>query len=187
MLVERYNVRRIPGGCDADPSSVSIQATLPDDVSAVYPILNAMLPGCAYNAAGRVLRWSEGRHRIVLRATELAISDLDTWAEACDAMDRLVGWLNKSWQQRDELPRRDEPHPQPAPMAVYRLLPNTNCRACGHATWFTFALQLVAREAAVVDCPELATAVWAGQRAELEGMLIPTPRVVFPQNTEERQ
>jgi ArsR family metal-binding transcriptional regulator len=184
-LIEHYQVTRIPGGCSDDPSSVSIQATLPAGVSAVFPTINALLPGCAYNPGGQVVTWSEGRHRIVLRPAGLAISNLATWAEACEAMERLVGWLNETWQRRDALPRRDEPHPQPAPLAVYRELPNTNCRACGHPTCFTFALKLVAREARPADCPDLSAAEWAAQRARLEGMLLATPRVVFTQNGEE--
>ena len=185
MLIEKYEVKRIPGGCDADPSSVSIQATLPADASAVYPYVNALLPGCAYNPSGRVLRWNEGPHRIVLRPTELAISNLATWGDARDAIGRLVNWLNATWQARDGLARRDQPHPQPAPLAVYQQLPNTNCRACGHPTCFTFALKLVAREATLDECPDLSTPAWAGQRAQLEGMLLATPRAIFTQNTEE--
>jgi ArsR family metal-binding transcriptional regulator len=179
-LIEHYEIKRVPGGCDDDPSSVSIQATLPADISALYPTVNALLPGCAYNPGGRVVAWGEGRHRIVLRPAELAISNLATWAEAREAMGRLVGWLNETWQGQDGLPRRDEPHPQPAPLAVYKELPNTNCRVCGHPTCFTFALKLVAREATVDDCPDLSAPEWADQRARLEGMLLATPRVVFP-------
>jgi ArsR family metal-binding transcriptional regulator len=178
MLIDEYEVKRIPGGCEDDPSSVSIQATLPADVSVVFPTVNALLPGCAYNPRGRVLTWNEGDHRIVLRAGELAISNLGTWAEARDAMGRLVTWLNEAWERRAELPRRDEPYPQPTPLAVYRLLPNTNCRACGHTTCYTFALKLVAREAALDDCPDLSMPHWAEQQATLEGMLLVTPRVV---------
>jgi ArsR family metal-binding transcriptional regulator len=186
MLIEQYEVKRIPGGCEDDPSSVSIQATLPADASAAYPYVNALLPGCAYNPSGRVVHWNEGRHRIVLRPIELAISNLDTWADARDAMARLVNWLNTTWQARDGLARRDQPHPQPAPLAVYQQLPNTNCRACGHPTCFTFALKLVAREATLDDCPDLSAPAWAGQRARLEAMLLATPRAIFTLPSEEK-
>jgi ArsR family metal-binding transcriptional regulator len=184
MLIERYEVKRIPGGCKDDPSSVSIQATLPNDASAVYPYVNAALPGCAYNASGQVLRWSEGGHRIVLRGSELAISNLGTWAEAREAMSRLVGWLNAMWGRRAELVGSEEPHPQPAPLAVYQQLPKTNCRACGHPTCFTFALKLVAREATPEGCPDLTTPAWAKQRTSLSETLRATPRVVFPEGEE---
>jgi ArsR family metal-binding transcriptional regulator len=184
-LIEHYEVKRIPGSCEDDPSSVSVQATLATDISAVYPTVNALLPGCAYNASGRLVTWSEGRHRIVLRPAELAISSLATWAEACEAMDRLVSWLNDVGQRQDELPRRDEPYAQPTPLGIYKELPKTNCRACGEPTCFTFALKLVAREARPGDCPDLSAPEGAGRRAQLERMLLATPRVVFPGNGEE--
>ena len=37
-----------------------------------------------------------------------------------------------------------EMHRGPAPMAVFKLLPRTNCRQCGQATCFTFALKVAA-------------------------------------------
>jgi ArsR family metal-binding transcriptional regulator len=184
MLIEQYEVKQVPGGCDDDPSSFSIQATLPDDISTLYPYVNAALPGCAYNPSGQVVRWNEGSHRIVLRASELAISNLGSWAEARDAMGRLVVWLNNLAGRQEELAERDEPHPQPAPLAIYQLLPKTNCRACGHPTCFTFALKLVAREVTLDDCPELSTPAWAEQRKRLEEALRATPRVVFPTDGE---
>ena len=177
-MIGEYELKRIPGGCDDDPHAFSVQAVLPADISALFPYVNACLPGCAYNHAGRVLSWDEGAHRVVLRAQELAISNFPTWAEASAAMERLVRFLNRTWAGRDAIQPREQPHPQPTPLAVYRLLPNTNCRECGQPTCYTFALKLVARAAAPADCSPLAEPGREEQRNALQGMLLPPPAVL---------
>jgi ArsR family metal-binding transcriptional regulator len=180
MLIEEYELRRIPGGCDDDAQTVSIQAALPEDVSAVYPYLNALLPGCSYNHTGKVIHWQEGPHKIVLRARELAVSGLPTWAAAKDAVAGLVDYLNQTWARREEIAPRKEPHPQPTPLVVYRLLPRTNCRACGQPSCYAFALQLMARSASPEACPPLLQPECAGQLADLQAMLVSPPAVLFP-------
>lgn len=179
MLISKYALKRIPGSCEDDAQTVSIQATLPEEISSVYPLVNALLPGCAYNHAGKVLSWQEGAHRIVLRARELAISNLSTWAEAAEAMEQLVQYLNQVWERRDALAPREQPHPQATPLAVYKLLPNTNCRLCGQPTCYSFALQLMARQLSLGACPPLSEPEHEARLAELQTLLVSPPSVLF--------
>jgi len=179
MLIEKVEVKQIPGSCEGDGQTVSIQATLPADISAVYPYVNARLPGCHYNHAGRVLDWREGSHKIVLRAGELAISNLPTWAEATAAVTRLVEYLNETWQNRHEIVPEEAAHPQATPLVVYKLLPNTNCRACGESSCYPFALKLMARQVSLDACPPLLEPEHEEQLAELGTLFVPPPVVLF--------
>lgn len=178
MLIEDYTVRRIPGGCADDHSRVSIQASLPVDVSAVYPHVNARLEGCAYNHAGRLLEWQEGAHKVVLRADNLAISNLPDWDFARAAMARLVAFLNDTWQRRAGIGSRLELRPQATPLAVFKLLPGSNCRACGQPTCYSFALKLVARDERVESCAPMLEAARARDLTGLREMLAPPPVVL---------
>ena len=179
VLIETYELKQIPGGCDDAGGTVSIQATLTEDASAVYPLVNAILPGAQYNHRGRVLRWRERSHVMVLRRQELAISNLPTWGEAQAAIERLVAYLNDVWERRGEIAGQEQAQPQATPLAVYKLLPNTNCRACGAQTCYAFALRLVAREAPVEACPPMREPENAAQRAELGRIFAPSPAVLF--------
>ncbi len=179
MLIDRYELRRIPGSCDDDAQTVSVQAVLPGDISDVYPYLNALLPGCSYNHAGKVIHWQEGPHKIVLRARDLAVSSLPTWAAAKSTMARLVDYLNQTWARREEITPRQEPHPQPTPLVVYKLLPGTNCRACGQPSCYAFALQLMARTCRPDACPPLLGPECEGPLAELQAMLVSPPAVLL--------
>ena len=180
MHIGEYKVKRIPGSCADDANSVSIEAVLDDPIGDILPFVNARLPGCAYNPSGKVLNWNEGEHNIVLRDRSLAISQLSDWNAATGAVERLVGFLNETWNRRDEFESRAEPHPQPTPLSVYKLLPGTNCRACGQETCFVFALKIIAREHAISDCPPLIESDMEEQRVELLTMFTSPISVVFP-------
>lgn len=180
VLIEDYDLRRIPGGCDDDAQTVSVLAALPHDVSAAYPYLNAVLPGCSYNQVGRILHWKEGTHKIVLRASELAVSGLPDWEAARNAVERLVDFINQTWSRREELEPENQPHPQPTPLVLYRLLPGTNCRVCRQPTCYAFALQLLARSATTDSCPPLLQPEFESQLAELQAMLASPPSVLLP-------
>ena len=179
VLIQRYEQKQIPGGCDDAGGTVSIQASMPGDISAVYPFVNALLPGGQYNHAGRVLRWREGTHVVVLRRQALAVSNLPSWAEAEAAIARLVDYLNQVWERRSEIVAQEDTHPQATPLAVYKLLPNTNCRACGAQTCYAFALRLMAREASLEACPPLLEPENGVRWTELQRILALPPAVLF--------
>lgn len=62
-------------------------------------------------------------------------------------------------------------------MALFKLLPQTNCKQCGEPTCFTFALKLAAAQKKLVACPSLAEPQYATNLAALEAMLIDAPAI----------
>jgi 4Fe-4S ferredoxin len=63
-------------------------------------------------------------------------------------------------------------------MAIYKLLPNTNCKQCGEPTCYTFALKLAASQKKIADCPPLAEPQYAEKRAALGEIVIEAPAIV---------
>jgi ArsR family metal-binding transcriptional regulator len=62
-------------------------------------------------------------------------------------------------------------------MAIYALLPGTNCKQCGEPTCYTFALQLAVSQRALEDCPTLLERDDSEQRADLEALIIDAPAI----------
>jgi len=60
-------------------------------------------------------------------------------------------------------------------MAIYKLLPNTNCRQCGEPTCFSFALKLAASLKRITECAPLLETQCAGNLAVLEAMINDAP------------
>jgi ArsR family metal-binding transcriptional regulator len=62
-------------------------------------------------------------------------------------------------------------------MAIYKLLPHTNCKQCGEPTCYTFALKLAASQRRLDDCSHLAEAQYADKRSALEIIMIEAPSI----------
>ena len=62
-------------------------------------------------------------------------------------------------------------------MAVYKRLPQTNCRECGAPTCYTFPLKLAASQKKVADCPPLYTSQYAENLRALQAMVIDAPAI----------
>jgi ArsR family metal-binding transcriptional regulator len=60
-------------------------------------------------------------------------------------------------------------------MAIFKLLPGTNCKQCGQPTCFTFALKLAASQQKLDDCPPLLEPEYADRLAQLRAMVIDAP------------
>jgi ArsR family metal-binding transcriptional regulator len=62
-------------------------------------------------------------------------------------------------------------------MALYKLLPGTNCKQCGQPTCWNFALKLAAAQVELAACPPLGEPANAGRRVDLEALLVPMPAI----------
>lgn len=60
---------------------------------------------------------------------------------------------------------------------IYRLLPKSNCKACGCSSCLAFASALIVREKKVVDCPELQTELFRSSLELLEKYFSPNDLV----------
>ena len=83
----------------------------------------------------------------------------------------MLEWLrtriNDAHAQQSELTPCLGRRRSPRILDVYKVLPGTNCRRCGEATCMALAARLIFGEASPVDCPALAEAQFARNRALL--------------------
>ena len=87
--------------------------------------------------------------------TEIAVSNVEDRQAAVEELDGLVKLVNRTWERRDEITPDHTTRQRPTAMAVYKLLPGTNCRQCGQPTCWNFALKLVAAQVELAACPPL--------------------------------
>ena len=167
MLVQSYRLEVFAPPCDPGAERWSAKAALDDDIGDALPYLNAMVKSAIYNHAARALTWRMGGHTIAVRPREIAISNLLDKDAAATEMQRVVGLINRTWEQRDEITPSTEMRQRLKPMEVYKLLPATNCKECGQPTCFTFALKITAGEAELEQCVPLFTDAYREKRAQL--------------------
>lgn len=62
-------------------------------------------------------------------------------------------------------------------MALFKLLPGTDCKARGQPTCFTFALKLAAGQQQLEECSSLLEPAYAAQLAQLRVLVIEAPAI----------
>jgi len=171
MLINEYKMRLASPPCEPGSERWSAFAELRDDISEVMPYLNALWRGADYDHANRVLTCRFPSYSVALRPQEIAVSNVADRAEAERRLDDLVREINDVWERRANLTADTTRRPRPNALEVYKLLPHTNCGACGIKSCFAFAARLVAGEDDLADCTPLASPSWAESRRALQRML----------------
>jgi ArsR family metal-binding transcriptional regulator len=177
MLIEQYDVDVFTPPCEPGAERYSAIARLTSDISEVLPLLNATLRGAVYHLTANALTWKKGGHNIAFHAYEIATSNVEDREAAEKELKGLIELVNRTWERRAEIDPDYETHQRPTPMAIYKLLPQTNCKQCGEPTCYTFAIKLAVAQVKLADCPLLFESRYEQNLAELEGIVIDAPAV----------
>ncbi len=177
MLIEHYDLEVLTPPCEPGAERYSAIARLTTDISPAFPYLNATLRGAVYNPAANALTWKKAGHSLAFHAYQIATSNVEDRDAAVREIDGLIRLVNRTWEQRDEITTDYQTHQRPTPMAVYKLLPQTNCKQCGEPTCFTFALKLAASQKQIADCPPLSEPDYGERRVALQAIVIEAPSI----------
>ena len=145
------------------------------DISPALPYLNTVLSSGTYLPNTPALSWRYDGHNIGFWPQRIAVGDLASREEAAELATRLIKLVNHTWEKRDEIEPDSTTHKRLQPLELYQQLPQTNCKACGEATCFNFALKLVAGQANLKACTPLYDPAneiaHSEKRAQLESQL----------------
>jgi ArsR family metal-binding transcriptional regulator len=166
MRVNNYELEVFTPPCEPGAERYSAVAHLSSSIAEVLPYLNATLSGANYMPSANALTWKRADHLVAFHANRVAVSNVIDREEAINELDRMVGLVNRTWDRRAEITPDHQAQKRPPPMAIYQLLPRTNCRECGEATCMAFAFGLSQGNHTMVECPGLTTK----QRTALEGL-----------------
>lgn len=177
MLIEGYELDVFTPPCEPSAERFSAIARLKVDISEALPLLNATLRGAVYHPQAKALTWKKGGHNIAFHANEIATSNVEDKDAAIKELEGLIALVNRTWERRDEITPDYETHQRPTPMAIYELLPRTNCKQCGEPTCYTFALKLAVSQRKLDECPALFEADRAQQLSALQALTIDAPAI----------
>ncbi len=177
MLIEKYDLEVFTPPCEPGAERYAAKARLIADISEVLPYLNATLRGAIYHPGAQALTWKKGGHNIAFHAYEIATSNVEDRDGAEKELKGLIELVNRTWERRAEITPDTTTRQRPTPMAIYKLLPNTNCKGCGESTCYSFALKLAAAQKKLADCPPLTEPQYAEKFAALEEVVIEAPAI----------
>ena len=177
MLIEQYDLEVFTPPCDPGAERFAARARLVVDISEVLPYLNATLRGALYYPTANALTWKKDGHNIAFHAYEIATSNVEERDVAKKELKGLVDLVNRTWEHRADITPDTTTRQRPAPMAIFKLLPQTNCKQCSEPTCYTFALRLAASQRQVSDCPDLFEPQYAEKLAALQVIVINVPTI----------
>lgn len=177
MLIENYEVDVFTPPCEPGAERFSAVAKLTVDISEVLPYLNATLRGAVYLPEANALTWKKGGHNIAFHAYEVATSNVEDREGAEKELKGLIDLINRAWERRAEIEPDYSTRQRPTPMAIFKLLPQTNCKQCGEPTCYTFALKLSASQKKISDCQPLFEPQYQDRLAMLQEIVIDAPSI----------
>ncbi|OGP71690.1 MAG: hypothetical protein A2Z73_04005 [Deltaproteobacteria bacterium RBG_13_60_28] len=157
MLLDRIkNLEIFRPKSDSTKEVLHSIATFEADISSVFPYLNTELGGWDYDRENHVLllKLADGKW-ITLHAHEIAIRGARDIEESHALLEWIKGQINEIYARREQISPRYTSQAGLKVMEILKLLPMTNCRACGYATCMAYAAALREGEISLRDCPPL--------------------------------
>ena len=133
----------------------SVRVVIPDDISGVFPYLNAVLDDSWYDHNNNVLIGSKDKIRYAFRPHEIHVAALADRSNVSDISKKAVDLVNQTWKDRDHITPSLRERKLPPAYDIYKSLPQTNCKKCGYPTCLAFAAALRSGKARLEECPLL--------------------------------
>uniref|UniRef100_A0A7C3SJE8 Fe-S cluster protein n=1 Tax=Desulfobacca acetoxidans TaxID=60893 RepID=A0A7C3SJE8_9BACT len=168
--IDKYEIFRPK--CDSTKEVLHCIATFDADISPVLPYLNAELGGWDYDQRNQVLllKLSAGKW-ITLHPHQIAIRGARDIEEAEALLKWIQGQINDIYERREQIEPRYTSQAGLKVMEILKLLPMTNCKACGYPTCMAYAAALREGETRLQDCPPLWEEKFKEKREKLQAYL----------------
>ncbi len=170
-LIEDYDIWLVEPGCAPGTGRWGALVTLPRDISAVFPYLNAVLADAQYDHQNQVLIWTEAGQHYAFRPREIRVARVEDAAEAHKIVSQLVEKVNKVWQERETITPRFTERKLASVIDIFRLLPQTNCRQCGYLTCMAYAADLRKSGARLEWCFPLSQPEYDEKRKQISSLI----------------
>ncbi len=141
--------------------SMAASIKLREDVSRLFPYINAAIENTRWFTNPDYVQFSRKEIQCTLHPDEAILMPFSSKGQALWYINDLVTYLNALYAQKDTLAPNYKKVARPvSTVDIYRLLPGTNCRACGFMTCLAFAAALGRHTAAPDQCPDFSTPLY---------------------------
>ena len=129
---------------------------LDTDISGLFPYLNAVVENAVYYETPEHIRMTLEDRRCHLFPQSVSVYFFEDRDHARSFADKFIVFLNDIHDRRASIqPNHDKLRPVSV-VDLLKILPRTNCGACGHPTCQAFAVTLNRKKASIEACPDLA-------------------------------
>jgi ArsR family metal-binding transcriptional regulator len=176
-LITDYQVNKVESGCAPVSGRYGLQINVVNDISLVFPYLNALLDETWYDHQNSILIWKEKDRAYALRPHEIIVvteQGIDEPVQIRRLVSEIVDRVNNTWNERATITPRFTEKARPTAIDIYKLLPKTNCKQCGYTTCLVFAADLRDGKTRLECCPTLTKPENSGVKQKLENILSPS-------------
>jgi len=167
-LITHYTFELAEPPCAPGSGRYGVRVTLFDDISPVFPYLNAALKETVYDHENRILIGRDEKRQYAFRSLEIQVAGINEASQAPEAVREAIELVNGVWRDRKTISPSFKERKLPTAMDIYKYLPKTNCRKCGCATCLVFAADLRTGRTPLEQCPPLQEPEHAGQREAIK-------------------
>jgi len=167
MLLKNYKFEVTLPECNPSISTVNALAELPNDISEVFPYLNATLKGATYKPNTKTLSFRHNGKSITLFPKKIAVSRLRDEKEAKEVLEWIKKTINETYDKRDSIEPSYKSRDRLTLLDVYKLLPMKNCRECGELTCMAFAAKVVEEKVEIDQCKILFSSDYREKKEKL--------------------
>lgn len=157
--------------CLADPAKNRVIAEFSEDISPVFPYLNAVVPNLIYSPTSNSVTIRRGERLLTFYPRGAVMAKIDGESDALAQLSWFQALCNDVWERRDEIVPSTERRKPAGWLELYELLPRLNCGDCGEASCMAFACRLMLYERRPEECPHLAEPAYAEAGLALEELL----------------
>ena len=169
-LITGFDYQLTEPACAPGAGRYGVQVTLPNDISAVFPYLNATLDDTWYDHENHILIGGEDSQKYAFRPNEIRVAGIADPSQARQVAGKVVDLVNRVWQERDGIAPRFSERKLPTVVEIFNLLPKTNCQQCRYATCLVFAADLREGKAMLEQCPPLSQPEYAENKERITAL-----------------
>jgi ArsR family metal-binding transcriptional regulator len=155
FIAKDYDLNLEAPACEPGAEYWNATARFQDDISEVFPYLNANWKNAIYSSGANQITYQTESRAVALKSHEITISNLPDRDSAVIEMEKVVAEINRIWMDRENLTPLYTSRKRLVAMEIYQLLPQTNCKVCGQPTCFAFASKITVGEADAEACTPL--------------------------------
>jgi ArsR family metal-binding transcriptional regulator len=166
-LVEEYTIRIVEPGCAPGSGHYGLQINLENDISEIFPYINAEIKDGYYDHVNHVLIWRESGQAYALHPGEIRIARIEDSSKANQIASEIIGKINRFWQDRHNITPCYAERKLPTTIDLFKLLPKTNCKQCGFVTCLAYADALRSGQVRLEDCLPLSESKYEENKLKL--------------------
>lgn len=138
--------------CIADEKKIRLVAHTSKNMSPAFPYLNRITKNGNYNNENETFSFMDDYRMVTLYPMRISIAKADDIVDGWRMLEKFRCRINDVYSKRSAITPSYEMRKKPPALEIYKHLPKTNCRSCGHSTCMAFAMALWSGNANPSDC-----------------------------------